>query len=257
MERWHREHPPTYRKIVNEPQDHLPDYQYGKNDNYESRDAWEKIFDPKYAAAYSRGLKALYYNQKREFVDEGSYTKISKDNPNIKFGEHIVINYCSETGASFFDYPEIWTDPHVGVCGCDTPVDSDHDGIPSCMDVCDNDPLKTSPGVCGCGVADTDTDYDGTPDCNDGCPSDPNKIAPGQSGCGVCGVADTDTDTDHDTHPDCVDACPLNPNIWNGKGLCLDCNWGMAVCSGISKCYQYCYNDPLNYPNLCAPCPTS
>ncbi|MFQ5424128.1 MAG: endonuclease I family protein [Phycisphaerae bacterium] len=52
-------------------------------------------------------------------------------------------------------------------------------------DACPNDPLKTDPGICGCGVPDTDTDGDGTPDCNDLCPNDPNKIAPGSCGCGM------------------------------------------------------------------------
>jgi len=47
------------------------------------------------------------------------------------------------------------------------------------FDGCPNDPNKTSPGICGCGISDTDTDGDGTPDCTDGCPNDPNKIATG------------------------------------------------------------------------------
>lgn len=51
-------------------------------------------------------------------------------------------------------------------------------------DVCPNDPNKTSPGICGCGIPDTDTDRDGTPDCVDGCPNDPNKTVPGLCGCG-------------------------------------------------------------------------
>ncbi len=50
---------------------------------------------------------------------------------------------------------------------CD--VDSDGDGTPDCNDNCPNDPGKTEPGICGCGVADTDTDSDGIADCNSGC----------------------------------------------------------------------------------------
>lgn len=89
--------------------------------------------------------------------------------------------------------------------------DADNDGIldpcdPN-VDLCPNDPNKTAPGVCGCGVADTDTDGDGTPDCHDQCPNDPNKIAPGVCGCGFA-----DTDTDHDGTPDCHDACPTDPH---------------------------------------------
>lgn len=51
-------------------------------------------------------------------------------------------------------------------------------------DTCPKDPLKTAPGVCGCGISDTDTDGDGTADCNDPCPQDPEKIAPGECGFG-------------------------------------------------------------------------
>jgi hypothetical protein len=51
-------------------------------------------------------------------------------------------------------------------------------------DCCPNDPNKTAPGVCGCGVADTDGDGDGTPDCNDVCPTDNQKSDRGVCGCG-------------------------------------------------------------------------
>lgn len=46
-------------------------------------------------------------------------------------------------------------------------VDSDNDGVPDNQDDCPNDPLKTEPGACGCGVLDTDSDSDGIPDCHD------------------------------------------------------------------------------------------
>jgi len=36
-----------------------------------------------------------------------------------------------------------------------------------CSDLCLNDPNKTAPTICGCGVPDTDTDSDATPDCID------------------------------------------------------------------------------------------
>jgi VCBS repeat-containing protein len=66
---------------------------------------------------------------------------------------------------------------------------------PPVCDQCPQDPNKTLPGVCGCGVPDTDSDSDGTPDCNDLCPSDAAKAAPGACGCGfkdnpVLSVAD-------------------------------------------------------------------
>ncbi|MDA3883554.1 MAG: glycoside hydrolase family 11 protein [Bacteroidales bacterium] len=53
------------------------------------------------------------------------------------------------------------------------------------VDNCPNDPNKTDPGVCGCGVPDIDTDGDGTEDCLDNCPNDANKIEPGMCGCGI------------------------------------------------------------------------
>ncbi|MEI7877865.1 MAG: MopE-related protein, partial [Planctomycetota bacterium] len=74
-------------------------------------------------------------------------------------------------------------------------------------DGCPVDANKTTPGTCGCGVADTDTDSDGTPDCTDGCPTNPNKTAPGTCGCGVA-----DTDTAGDGRANCVDNCPTISN---------------------------------------------
>ena len=39
---------------------------------------------------------------------------------------------------------------------CSGPIlDSDNDGTPNCSDGCPNDPNKTSPGLCGCGVSDS------------------------------------------------------------------------------------------------------
>jgi hypothetical protein len=53
------------------------------------------------------------------------------------------------------------------------------------IDGCPDDPAKTEPGICGCGIPDTDTDNDSTPDCHDGCPANPDKILPGLCGCDV------------------------------------------------------------------------
>ncbi len=64
-------------------------------------------------------------------------------------------------------------------------ADADGDGEPDITDGCPNNPAKTDPGVCGCGIADTDSDADGSPDCNDGCPNDPNKMSSGVCGCGI------------------------------------------------------------------------
>jgi hypothetical protein len=77
------------------------------------------------------------------------------------------------------------------------------DGGDASGDCCPDDPNKTQPGVCGCGVPDTDMDGDGVPDCKDGCPGDKNKVQPGACGCFVL-----DTDTDGDGVADCIDGCP-------------------------------------------------
>lgn len=59
------------------------------------------------------------------------------------------------------------------------------DGGGGPVDECPNDPNKTEPGKCGCGVAETDSDNDGTPNCLDQCPNDAGKIVPGTCGCGI------------------------------------------------------------------------
>ncbi len=133
----------------------------------------------------------------------------------------------------------------VGVSTCT--LDSDGDGTADCLDGCLHDPLKTAPGACGCGVADTDSDGDGTPNCNDGCPSDPLKTAPGACGCGVA-----DTDSDGDGAPDCIDGCPGDPLKTAPGG----CGCGVSEVDsdgdGTPNCNDGCPNDPLKVaPGVC------
>jgi hypothetical protein len=128
-----------------------------------------------------------------------------------------------------------------GTCGCGVPdADNDGDGAADCIDQCPNDPLKTAPGQCGCGVADTDTDADGTADCVDGCPDDPLKIAPGVCGCGA---ADGDADTDGVA--DCIDGCPADPQ----KTTPGQCGCGIpdtdGDADGTADCNDACPTDPL------------
>ena len=51
--------------------------------------------------------------------------------------------------------------------------DTDGDTVPDDEESCPNDPDKTEPGICGCGLPDLDTDGDGIYDCHDNCPLDP------------------------------------------------------------------------------------
>ena len=127
-----------------------------------------------------------------------------------------------------------------GDCGCGVAeTDTDNDGTPDCLDLCPDNPDKTLPGICGCDQTDADTDNDGTPDCNDLCPNDPDKITPGDCGCGVA-----ETDTDNDGTPDCLDLCPNDPD----KTEPGDCGCGVAETDtdndGTPDCLDLCPNDP-------------
>ena len=62
--------------------------------------------------------------------------------------------------------------PETDQRGIPRPADGDGDGTATCdigafeyFDQCPNDPAKTMPGVCGCGVADTDDNGNGVVDC--------------------------------------------------------------------------------------------
>ncbi|UCC32217.1 MAG: hypothetical protein JSU86_08025, partial [Phycisphaerales bacterium] len=100
--------------------------------------------------------------------------------------------------------------------GTDVTVPVDVWDIVEIIDNCPNDPDKTEPGTCGCGIADDDSDNDGTPDCHDGCPSDPAKIAPGECGCGI-----PDVDMNGNGIPDCneVSACLTGTPTWQNTSF--------------------------------------
>ncbi len=117
-------------------------------------------------------------------------------------GSHIVEFTATDTAGNSATCSFIVAVMDTQPCGCGTSGDLDGDGVPDCMDGCPNDPLKTEPGICGCGQPDTDTDGDGVADCNDGCPTDPSKISPGTCGCGV-----PDIITPPGVIPDCLGAC--------------------------------------------------
>ena len=88
-------------------------------------------------------------------------------------------------------------------------------------DGCPNDPNKTAPGICGCGVPDTDTDNDGIADCLDNCPTVPGQIGSSCDDGDACTVNDvigsncqcagTFADADNDGTCDANDVCPGGP----------------------------------------------
>ncbi|MHC4695198.1 MAG: FG-GAP repeat protein [Planctomycetota bacterium] len=74
-----------------------------------------------------------------------------------------------------------------------------------------------------------DDDGDGVIDACDGCPDDPNKTEPGICGCGL----DDNTDSDGDDVPDCFDECPGVDDALFAPS-CVDAiptvsAWGLAV----------------------------
>ena len=127
-----------------------------------------------------------------------------------------------------------------GICGCGVPdKDTDGDGSLDCADKCPDDLNKTEPGICDCGKSEDDTDGDGFLNCVDKCPDDPNKTDPGVCGCGIA-----DTDSDGDRAPDCKDECPDDPNKTEpgicGCGKSEDDTDG----DGVLDCMDGCPNDP-------------
>jgi hypothetical protein len=130
---------------------------------------------------------------------------VSSGNKKISFGHHAHVNNAEVE----WDYVKYY--------GGIVPVS---DGVGDACDDCSLDPLKTDPGQCGCGVADTDSDNDGIADCvdtdndNDGCidADDPAPLTfsadPDGDGLGN----DCDLDDDGDGVPDETDNCPLISN---------------------------------------------
>jgi hypothetical protein len=119
------------------------------------------------------------------------------------------VDYCPEGPGGHVRLP--------GICGCwmcDW-CDSDGDEIPHCIDpeqnaefdFCPDDPGKSRPGVCGCGVSDVDRDSNAVPDCLergiDYCPEGASSglSLPGTCGCWLCDWCDSDGDA----IPYCVD----------------------------------------------------
>lgn len=91
----------------------------------------------------------------------------------------------TDTGSSSDECPDDPLKTEPGICGCgSSDIDSDGDGVVNCLDVCPADPKKQDVGSCGCGVVDVDSDSDGLADCKDECPFDEKKTEPGLCGCG-------------------------------------------------------------------------
>jgi hypothetical protein len=139
--------------------------------------------------------------------------------PSLEPGEKAVIRfYEGDTSTTpfytlEFDVPEYDQE--------DGNTEEDEQAGPE--DLCPEDPKKTAPGVCGCGVAETDSDGDGTLDCNDNCPNNPDMINPGENGCKA-----PEEDSDDDGIPDSEENCPDDPV---GLGDPADLLYRFQICA--------------------------
>ncbi len=130
-------------------------------------------------------------------------------------------------------------------------LDSDGDGTGDACDLCAADPLKSYPGQCGCGVADTDSDGDGTADCTDQCPQDRWKTVPGACGCGL-----PDIDSDGDGFLDCFDNCP---SVKNPDQSDADSDGAGDLCDNCASVpnSDQADSDSDGVGNACDNCPTA
>ena len=99
-------------------------------------------------------------------------------------------------------------------------------------DRCPNDPNKTQPGICGCGVADTDSDGDDTPDCNDNCPNNYNLGQEDSNSNNIGDVCECEGDSEPDGDVDGID---LAQEIIGGGSNIIKFaeDFGRTGCPGI------------------------
>jgi len=141
-----------------------------------------------------------------------------------------------------------------------TSPDTDGDGTVNCLDGCPADPAKTSPGTCGCGVAETNSDGDAIPDCvdncdtvgnptqadvdmdgvGDACDNCVNLANPTQANCDgdmlgdACEIALGEPDCNLNGIPDACDIIALTSPDVNLNGIPDECevNGGVPFCFG-------------------------
>jgi glucose/arabinose dehydrogenase len=187
-----------------------------------------------YPAAYEDALFFADYSRDCIFVMFAGENGLPDPATRTAFGDAVSNPVSLEVGPDeLLYYPDINGNRIMRIIYCADPgLDSDNDGTPDCEESCPNDPNKTLPGLCGCGVADTDSDSDGTPDCNDLCPDDPDKTDPEICGCGVAEGSDGDGDT-FACAVDCDDADPATfpgaPELCDGDRNNCDTGGGTVV----------------------------
>lgn len=122
-------------------------------------------------------------------TDGGAYTLLG-----VEFFESMSAGDTGISGAS------VYTDMNAALESC----------VP---DACPDDPNKTEPGICGCGVVEDtgDDDEDGVINCFDLCPDTPVEEQVDADGC-ACSQLDPGDD-DGDGVDNCFDECPGTPEF--------------------------------------------
>lgn len=113
----------------------------------------------------------------------------------------------------------------------ESPMDTDHDGVPDSVDKCPGTPAGAAVGADGCPL---DTDGDGVADYLDKCPGTPAGIPVGTDGCPL--------DADNDSVADYLDKCPGTP-----AGVKVDIN-GCPLDTdgdGVPDYLDKCPNTPV------------
>ena len=170
----------------------------------------------------------------------------------------------------------------VCMVGCSADIvviDTDKDGYPDTADGCPFDPLKVTPGTCGCGYQEeinrsvipytiscrsqlSDADGDGVPDIFDQCPDDPLKFEPGDCGCGEYDYRDYQnefrcilaTDRDGDGVPDEIDQCP--DDRYKAEPKACGCGlYEVLNASSLEKCIYSPDTDQDGMPDFFDDCP--
>ncbi|MCC6839647.1 MAG: hypothetical protein IT230_05755, partial [Flavobacteriales bacterium] len=119
-------------------------------------------------------------------------------------------------------------------------TDTDSDGTADCTDSCPTDPLKTAPGICGCGVADVPASYyvDG-----DGDGYGTGALVPGFFTCtvpaGYSATAGDCNDNNGNVNPGAMEVC---------DGFDNDCNGTVddPTSFGIGLVGHWAFNNDLN-----------
>lgn len=110
--------------------------------------------------------------------------------------------------------------------------DRDGDGAGDACDACPDDPNKTAPGGCGCGISDADANHNGIPDCHDLADSVTLLVRLLRLGNpapdGVVRVATNDRG--------CLDVVCQGVSNLNGELLCPGIATGQELCIEASCC---------------------